>query len=105
VDDVLGHVVLAGGDEDLLAGDAGRLPSSCGSALVRIRPRSVPQWGSVRFMVPVHSQDTILGSHRWLSVRRAVGEDRRGRAVGQALIHGEGLLAAENISPTAVFIR
>ena len=32
-----------------------------GSALVRIRPRSVPQLGSVRFIVPDHSPDTIFG--------------------------------------------
>ncbi len=35
-------------------------PSPFGSALVRSRPRSVPQCGSVRHMVPVHSPDTSL---------------------------------------------
>ena len=29
-------------------------------ALLRIRPRSEPAWGSVRFIVPVHSPETIL---------------------------------------------
>src|SRR3954467_11044066 len=38
-----------------------KLPSACRTALVRSRPRSVPQCGSVRFMVPVHSPDTIFG--------------------------------------------
>ena len=37
------------------------LPSACGSARVRSRPRSVPACGSVRFMVPVHSQLTSFG--------------------------------------------
>ena len=32
-----------------------------GSAFVRSRPRSVPQWASVRHIVPVHSPLTILG--------------------------------------------
>ncbi len=36
-------------------------PSSSGSALVRRMPRSVPQCGSVRHIVPVHSPDTSLG--------------------------------------------
>jgi hypothetical protein len=59
VDDVAGQVVLAGADEDLAAGDtvgAVRL----GFGRVRIRPRSVPQCGSVRHMVPVHSPLVIL---------------------------------------------
>jgi hypothetical protein len=43
-------------------------------------------------MVPVHSQDTILGSQVGFLFVRAVGDDGRGRAVGQALIHGEGLI-------------
>ena len=38
-----------------------KLPSSRGSALVRSRPRSVPQCASVRHMVPAHSPLTILG--------------------------------------------
>ena len=36
-------------------------PSASGSALERSRPRSVPQCGSVRHMVPVHSPDTSFG--------------------------------------------
>ena len=38
-------------------------PSACGSARVRIRPKSVPHCGSVRFMVPPHSPDTIFGRY------------------------------------------
>ena len=40
-----------------------QLPSAFGSARVRIRPRSVPHCGSVRFMVPVQRPCTMLGSH------------------------------------------
>ena len=63
VDDVVGEVVLAVGDEDLLAGDAPgavvrRHRSRCARA-----PTSLPACGSVRFMVPVHSPETSLGSH------------------------------------------
>ena len=36
-------------------------PSPCGSAFVRSMPRSVPQCGSVRHIVPVHSPDTSFG--------------------------------------------
>jgi len=39
------------------------LPSACGSALLRSRPRSVPQCGSVRHIVPVHSPETIFGRY------------------------------------------
>ena len=37
------------------------LPSDCGSARLRSMPRSVPQWASVRHMVPVHWPDTSFG--------------------------------------------
>jgi hypothetical protein len=53
--------VIAGRDEDLLPGDL-VAAVACGSALVRSRPRSVPQCGSVRFIVPVHSPDDHLRS-------------------------------------------
>ena len=39
------------------------VPSSCGSARVRIRPRSVPHWGSVRFIVPVQRPCTMFGRY------------------------------------------
>ena len=38
-----------------------KLPSPCGSALVRSSPRSVPQCGSVRHIVPVQTPLTSLG--------------------------------------------
>src|SRR5690606_8112965 len=40
-----------------------QLPSACGSAFVRSRPRSVPQCGSVRHIVPVHSPETNFGMY------------------------------------------
>jgi len=40
-----------------------KVPSPCGSALERSRPRSVPQWGSVRHIVPVHSPEVSLGRY------------------------------------------
>jgi hypothetical protein len=59
VDDVLGHVVLAGRDEDLGAGDRVR---AIGLRFgLRRMPRSVPQCGSVRHIVPVHTPDTSFG--------------------------------------------
>ena len=61
VDDVLGDVVVAPGDEDLLAGDRGSRRRRCGSARVRTAPTSEPACGSVRFMVPVHSPATSFG--------------------------------------------
>ena len=36
------------------------VPSSAGTALARTAPTSEPAWGSVRFMVPVHSPVTIF---------------------------------------------
>ena len=36
-------------------------PSPLRTARVLISPRSVPQCGSVRFIVPVHSPEVILG--------------------------------------------
>src|ERR671919_2939857 len=46
-----------------------QVPSSAGTALVVRAPTSDPAWGSVRFMVPVHSPVTILGRRvsRWAS--------------------------------------
>ena len=38
-------------------------PSACGSALLRNIPKSVPQCGSVKHIVPVHSPDTNLGKY------------------------------------------
>jgi hypothetical protein len=63
VNDVLGHVVLTGADKILLPVIL-YVPSACGSALVRSMPRSVPQCGSVKHMVPVHSPLVSLGKYR-----------------------------------------
>src|SRR5690554_6386744 len=38
-------------------------PSSLGSALVRIMPRSVQAWGSVRSMAPDHTPEYMLGRY------------------------------------------
>src|SRR5258706_15245317 len=43
------------------------VPSPEGAARVLIRPRSVPQWDSVRHMVPDHSPTAIFGRYRFLS--------------------------------------
>ena len=56
----LGVVVLAVGDEDLLAEEL-VVPSPCGTARVRTAARSEPACGSVRFIVPVHLPATIFG--------------------------------------------
>jgi hypothetical protein len=66
-------------------------PSPFGSALVRRMPRSVPQCGSVRHIVPVHSPDTSFGRYCCCSsgavrVQAFVG------AVRQAGIHRPGLV-------------
>jgi hypothetical protein len=57
MDDVVGEIMLAEADEDLLAVDAW---SPSGMALALSSPRSEPACGSVRFIEPVHSPDTIL---------------------------------------------
>lgn len=61
MDDVVRHVVVAIGDEDLLAEDAvAAVGLRLGSARLRIRARSEPAFGSVRFIVPVHSPEIIF---------------------------------------------
>ena len=60
----VGQVVVAIGDEDLLAGDPVMLAPIArhrpATARVRSAPRSEPACGSVRFIVPVHSPETSL---------------------------------------------
>ena len=90
MDDVVGEVVLAGGDEDLLAGDGVGAVGLAGLARVLMRPRSVPQCGSVRFIVPVHSPVVIFGRIARLQLVAAVNRQRRDRAIGQAGVHREG---------------
>ena len=62
MDDVFRQVVLAGRDEDLLAGDGVAAVQRSATALVLSSPRSVPHCGSVRFMVPLQSPAIILGA-------------------------------------------
>src|SRR3546814_6340048 len=50
-------------DKKILVHVMAQLPSAFGAARVRIRPRSVPQCGSVRFMVPPHSPEIIFGRY------------------------------------------
>jgi len=58
--DVLGQVVVAIGDEDLLAEDAvAAILPPLGPASAGLRDRR-PACGSVRFMVPIHSPLTSL---------------------------------------------
>ena len=52
-----------------------------GTALVLIRPRSVPQCGSVRFMVPVQRPSTICGQVELLLLLGAVDEQSGERAM------------------------
>jgi hypothetical protein len=91
VDDVLGHVVVAGGDEDLLTGDA------VGAVVLRFGLGAhQAEVGAAMGLGQVHRAGPVAGHHLgqplgFLFVG-AVGDDRRGRAVGQALVHGEGLV-------------
>ena len=61
VHDVLGHVVLAEGDEDLLPGDGVACRRRAARPAWCSAPTSEPACGSVRFIVPVHSPVTIFG--------------------------------------------
>ena len=61
VHDVVGEVVLAVGDEDLLPGDAVAAVAGARSARVRSAPTSEPACGSVSCMVPIHSPETSFG--------------------------------------------
>ena len=65
-------------------------PSACFAALVRSNPRSVPQCGSVRFIVPAQRPSTIFGRIGFLLRVGAVGQDRGDRALRQRRIHREG---------------
>ena len=81
VDDVLGVVVLAVGDEDLLARTACTCRRPAARPRVRTAARSEPACGSVRFIVPVHSPATIFGRYVLLAARRAAQLDRLDRAL------------------------
>ncbi len=61
MDDVVGQVVLAIGDEDLRAGDAIGAVAARSALRVRSAPTSEPACGSVSCMVPIHSpRDQLL---------------------------------------------
>ena len=55
MDDVVGEIVLAIGDEDLRAGDAIAAVARALALCVRSAPTSEPACGSVSCMVPIHS--------------------------------------------------
>ena len=65
VHDVLGQVVLAGGDEDLRAADRGKCRPPAARPWTCSRPRSEPQCGSVRHIVPVQRPSTIGLRNAW----------------------------------------
>ena len=54
------EVLLARRDKDLRARNLVRAVAA-GTARVLMSPRSVPQWDSVRHIVPDHSPATIFG--------------------------------------------
>jgi hypothetical protein len=91
MDDVLGHVVVARGDEDLLTRDA------VGAVVLRFGLGAhQAEIGAAMGLGQVHGAGPVAGHHLgkplgFLFVG-AVRDDRRGRAVGQALVHGEGLV-------------
>lgn len=89
VDDVLGHVVIAGRDEDLLAGD------EIGAILLRLGPGAHHAEIRARMgLGQVHGAGPVAADHLRqpgaLLLLGAMGMDRRIGAVGQALIHVEG---------------
>ena len=60
MDDIPGEIVVAVGDEDLLAGDAVAAVGGALGLVVRA-PRSEPACGSVRFMVAIQVPETSFG--------------------------------------------
>jgi hypothetical protein len=91
MDDVLGHVVFAGRDEDLLTGD---LVAAIGLRF-GLGPHQ-PQIGAAMGFGQVHGAGPVAGDHlvqvgRFLRLG-PVGEDGGGGTMGQALVHGEGLV-------------
>ena len=84
VHDVLGQVVLAVGDEDLLPGD--QVVVAVRRRRLRAHQRQVasPACGSVRFMVPVQVPATILPQVGLLQRVRAAQHAARGSRPGSA---------------------
>ena len=89
VDDVLGQVVLAVGDEDLLAEDPVVVALAHGVRLLT-SARSEPACGSVRFMVPVQVPSTIFGRYVRLLLVGAAQQQRLDRPVGEHRAEREG---------------
>ena len=80
--DVLGHVVLAPGDEDLGAVQPVVIAFAARRACAP-PTRSEPACGSVRFIVPVHSPAMSLCRNICLLLGRAVQLDRLDHAGGE----------------------
>ena len=102
VTDVVGDVVVAPGDEDLLAADrVGAVVR--GSARVRTAPTSDPACGSVMFIVPVQLPGDELGQEDGLDRLRRVMLQRLDLPLGQQRARARApCSAAEHISPTQV---
>ena len=86
VDDVVGHVMLAGRDEDLLAGDL------VGPVVLRLSlGAQQAEVGAAVRLGQVHGAGPLAGHHLGqvglLLLVRAMGVDRRVGAMGQARIH------------------
>ena len=80
------------GDEDLGAADRVRAVGLFGSAFVRSMPRSVPQCGSVRHMVPVQSPSTSFGRYVFCNSGAPCACSAFVRAMRQAGVHRPGLV-------------
>ncbi len=91
VDDILGHVMLAGGDEDLGAGDRiGTVGLGHRTGLDQA------QIGTAVWLGQAHGAGPVAG-HQLVQVQlllflRTMGADRRGAAVGQAGVHVPGIV-------------
>ena len=102
VDDVLRQVVVAPGDEDLLAGQGVAAVAVGLGARGDGAPRSEPDCGSVRFIVPVHSPETSLRQvERLLAVVAVDRQTPRSRAWVSMGQRPKAMLAACTISKTA----
>ena len=93
MDDVIRHVVLARRDKDLLAGYL------VGPIVLRLCfGAHQAQIGAAMWLSQVHGAGPLTADHVWqiggFLFLGAMRKDRRGRAVGQTLIHGEGLVRA-----------
>ena len=89
VDDVLGEVVVAGGDEDLLAGDAvAAVGLRLGAGAEQAEVGAGVRLGQVHRAGPLAADE--LRQVGRLLLLGAVGVDRGVGAVGQALVHVEG---------------